>query len=208
VSTSVTTSQPEVQMIPLPSNLGLAECTELGADDLIPLEIELRIGQANDSLESLRVHLSHKAILFRTVVQHAKSQWTSTRAWSQVTSIGKAIKLNACIYKSTRNKMLSLGIDADVIAKYKPLTQEHLKVSAAIAEPNACGQCNDMLAWFWSANSTGTSEDNDWMNECGCPFIDPRCRSVDWNSTSLSSALASRQGSERSMGRGDRLGRE
>ncbi|KAJ8583715.1 hypothetical protein M405DRAFT_748213 [Rhizopogon salebrosus TDB-379] len=61
--------------------------------------------------------------------------------------------------------MISLGIEADVIAKYKPLTQEHLKVSAAIAEPNARGQRNDMLAWFWSANSTGTSEENDWMNE-------------------------------------------
>jgi hypothetical protein len=208
VSTSATASQPEVQMIPLPSNLGLAECTELSAEDLITLEIELRIGQANDSLENLRVHLSHKAILFRTVVRHAKSQRTSTHAWSQVTSIGKAIKLNACIYKSTRKKKKSLGIEADVLAKYKPLTPEHLKVSAAIAEPNAHGQRNDMLAWFWSANSMGTSEENDWMNECGCPFIYPICRSVDWNSTSLLSALASRQGSERLMGRGDRLGRK
>jgi hypothetical protein len=208
VSISATTSQPEVQMIPLPSSLGLAECTELGAEDLIPLEIELRIGQANDSLENLRVHLSHKAILFRTVVRRAKSQRTSTRAWSQVTSIGKAIKLNACIYKSTRKKMISLGIEADVIAKYKPLTQEHLKVSAAITEPNARGQRNDMLTWFWSTSSTETSEGSDWMNECGCPFIYPICRSVYWNSTSLSSALASRQGSEGSMVGGDRVGRK
>jgi hypothetical protein len=176
-------SRGELQNIPLPSNIGLSRCSGLAAEDLIPLEIELRQGQANDALERLRVHLSHKAILFRSVVRNAKSQSKSTRAWSQVTAIGNAIKMNAAIYNTTRKKMISLGIDTTMLRKYKPILRDDLKVSAAIADPNARGQRNHVLAWFWSVNVSESMQDNDWMDECMLPHHSYKNESLTPNGT-------------------------
>ncbi|KAG1839403.1 hypothetical protein DFJ58DRAFT_733349 [Suillus subalutaceus] len=46
-------NSPELTVIPLPSNLGVDRCRRCMADDLIPLEMSLREGQANDSLHNL-----------------------------------------------------------------------------------------------------------------------------------------------------------
>ncbi|KAG1840759.1 hypothetical protein F4604DRAFT_1690673 [Suillus subluteus] len=70
--------RPEIAVIPLPSNLGLERCEELGIVGLVRKEITLREGQANDMLHAIRVHLADKAVLFRTTVRPAKSQATST----------------------------------------------------------------------------------------------------------------------------------
>ncbi|KAG2126371.1 uncharacterized protein EDB93DRAFT_1097115, partial [Suillus bovinus] len=41
-----------------------------------------------------------------------------------------------------------------------------LKATMVMADPNACGQCNNTLVWFWSINVQGDSTSSDWMNEC------------------------------------------
>ncbi|KAG1870786.1 hypothetical protein F4604DRAFT_1681662 [Suillus subluteus] len=58
------TNSPELTVIPLPSNLGVDRCRHCMAEDLIPLEMSLREGQANDTLHNLRIHLCNKAVLF------------------------------------------------------------------------------------------------------------------------------------------------
>ncbi|KAG2360090.1 hypothetical protein BDR07DRAFT_1487457 [Suillus spraguei] len=58
------TNSPELTIISLPSNLGVYHCRCCMAEDLIPLEMSLREGQANDALHNLRIHLCNKAILF------------------------------------------------------------------------------------------------------------------------------------------------
>jgi len=60
--------QPELMVIPLPSNLDLARCKELGLTDLIKEETTLHEGQANDALYVIRVHLGDKAIIFRNMI--------------------------------------------------------------------------------------------------------------------------------------------
>jgi hypothetical protein len=71
-------NSPELTVIPLPSNLGVDRCRCCMAEDLIPLEMSLCEGQANDALHNLQIHLCNKAILFRTTVQQAKSQALKT----------------------------------------------------------------------------------------------------------------------------------
>ncbi|KAG1721480.1 uncharacterized protein EDB91DRAFT_1256508 [Suillus paluster] len=127
---------PELTVIPLPSNFGMS----------------LHEGQANDALHNLRIHLWNKAVLFRTSVRQVKSQALKTRAWSQVTLVEQAMSLNASIYKKTRKQMVKLGPGQLQLLKYQPLLQEQLKVSAAVGDPNARGQRNESLAWFWSLN--------------------------------------------------------
>jgi hypothetical protein len=55
---------PKLTIIPLPSNLGVDQCRRCMAEDLIPLEMSLCEGQANDALHNLWIHLCNKAILF------------------------------------------------------------------------------------------------------------------------------------------------
>jgi hypothetical protein len=90
-------NSPELTIIPLPSNLGMDQCRRCMAEDLIPLEMSLHEGQANDALHNLWIHLCNKAILFRTTVRQAKSQALKTQAWSQVTSVQQAVSLHASI---------------------------------------------------------------------------------------------------------------
>ncbi|KAG1851351.1 hypothetical protein DFJ58DRAFT_842233 [Suillus subalutaceus] len=158
-------NSPELTVIPLPSNLGVDRCRRCMADDLIPLEMSLREGQANDSLHNLRIHLCNKAILFRTTVRQAKSQALKTRAWSQVTSVQQAVSLHASIYTKTRKQMMQLEPGQDQVQKYKPLLREQLKISTAVGDPNARGQRNESLAWFWSVEVDLGGPDHSWNEE-------------------------------------------
>ncbi|KAG2055030.1 hypothetical protein BDR06DRAFT_852636, partial [Suillus hirtellus] len=60
--------------------------------------------------------------------------------------------------------------------KYLPLEKEHLKTSTAMADPNAHGQRNTTLAWFWSLDVQSNISGNDWMTEC-----EPRHFCDCWN---------------------------
>jgi hypothetical protein len=156
---------PETVVIPLPSNIGIEKCAEWGVADLILQEISLREGQANDSLHAIRVNLADKAVLFRTTVRSAKSQSRSTRAWARVHSVDRILHLNVHIYSKCRSQLVHLGADA-LLAKFRPLEKADLKATTVVADPNARGQRNSTLAWFWSIDVQGDSSSNDWMNEC------------------------------------------
>ncbi|KAG1882456.1 hypothetical protein F4604DRAFT_1879500 [Suillus subluteus] len=156
--------QPELTIIPLPSNLGMVRCKELGLTNLMKEETALREGQANDALHAIRVHLGDKAIIFRSTVRSAKSQASSTRAWTQVRLVEKAVDLNARIYSKCWLQLAKLP-DHDLLKKYLPLKKEHLKASAAVADPNARGQRDATLAWFWCMDVQGDTSGNDWMTE-------------------------------------------
>jgi hypothetical protein len=157
--------RPERVLIPLPSNLGLDRCELLGIGGLIRQEITLREGQANDMLHAIRVHLADKAVLFRTTVRPARSQVTTTRAWSQVHSVERIINLNSTIYKKCRTQLSKLGAE-HLLEKYRELEKSDLKATSAVTDPNARGQRNSTLPWFWSLDVQGDSVSNDWMNEC------------------------------------------
>ncbi|KAG1779894.1 hypothetical protein EV702DRAFT_1043283 [Suillus placidus] len=143
--------EPEKMVLPMLSTLGPAKCAELGAAHLIQHELALQEGQANDALHNIRVHLADKAIIFRTTIRTVKSQVMSPRAWAQVHSVDRALA--------------NLGANNELLERYRPLLKEHLKVSTAVADPNARGQRNNTLAWFWSMDVEGDSCNSDWLNE-------------------------------------------
>ncbi|KAG1854605.1 hypothetical protein F4604DRAFT_1685973 [Suillus subluteus] len=155
---------PETLVIPLPSNIGIERCAEWGIADLVLQEISLREGQANDALHAIRVNLADKAVLFHTTVRSAKSQARSTHAWARVHSVDKILHLNVQMYSKCRSQLVHLSTD-DLLAKLQPLEKADLKATMVVADPNACGQRNSMLAWFWSIDVQGDSTSNDWMNE-------------------------------------------
>ncbi|KAG1724931.1 hypothetical protein EDB19DRAFT_1833998 [Suillus lakei] len=156
--------QPELTVIPLPSNIGEVRCRELGLTNLMKEENALREGQANDALHAIRVHLGDKAVIFHNTVRSAKSQASSTRAWTQVRSVETAVNLNASIYSKCWLQLAKLP-DHDLLTKYLPLKKEDLKASSVVADPNACGQRDTTLSWFWSLDVQGDTSGNDWMTE-------------------------------------------
>ncbi|KAG1896737.1 uncharacterized protein F5891DRAFT_958104, partial [Suillus fuscotomentosus] len=159
------TNSPELTVIPLPSNLGVDRCRRCMAEDLIPLEMSLCEGQANDALHNLRIYLCNKAILFQTTIRQANSQALKNRAWSQVMSVQQAVSLHASIYTKTRKQMMKLEPGQDQLQKYKPLLHEQLKISTAVGDPNARGQRNESLAWFWSVEVDLGGPDQSWNEE-------------------------------------------
>lgn len=183
------TNSPELTVIPLPSNLGVDRCRRCMAEDLIPLEMSLHKGQANDALHNLRIYLCNKAILFRTTVRQANSQALKTRAWSQVTSVQQAVSLHASIYTKTRKQMMKLEPGQDQLQKYKPLLREQLKISTAVGDPNARGQRNESLAWFWSVEVDLGGPDQSWNEECEFLLACHIPRLPDWTHAKFTESI-------------------
>ncbi|KAG0695461.1 hypothetical protein DFH29DRAFT_880030 [Suillus ampliporus] len=159
--------KPKTVVIPLPSNIDIKRCTEWGVADLVLQEISLREGQANDVLHAIRVNLADKAVLFCTMVQSAKSQARSNRAWACVHSVDKILYLNTQIYSKCCKQLIHLGAN-DLLTKYQPLEKADLKATMVVADLNMHSQRNSTLAWFWSIDVQGDSTNNDWMNEFYC----------------------------------------
>jgi hypothetical protein len=130
-------------------------------------ELELRLGQANDALHNLRIALGKKSFLFRSHVRAARSQQRKTRAWAEVSSVDADVRQQARIYASTRRKMIVLGATDEILDRYKVLKYADLKISTAIATPNAPGQRDTRLSWFWSMDVQADADADDWMEECG-----------------------------------------
>jgi hypothetical protein len=59
---------PERMSLFLPSSLDPADVKKLGLEGLAKQELELRKGQANDTLDKLRLALGNQALLYRTRV--------------------------------------------------------------------------------------------------------------------------------------------
>ncbi|KAF8833724.1 hypothetical protein BDN67DRAFT_1017247 [Paxillus ammoniavirescens] len=151
--------------LPLPSVLGLPRCRDDGLEWLAKQEIQLRTGQANDALHKLRLTLADKAVLFHTDVRHSSSQATTSRAWVRVTAVDATVNKFAKIYRVSQRAMVALSVSNDILAWYQALTKDHLKVSSAVAKPNARGHRNDTLPWSWSMDVARDAEADDWMME-------------------------------------------
>ncbi|KAF9230334.1 hypothetical protein BU15DRAFT_57377 [Melanogaster broomeanus] len=61
--------------------------------------------------------------------------------------------------------MISLEADEETLSRYQVLEKEQLKVSTAVSDPNARGQRDAKLAWFWTMDVQRDTELNDWMSE-------------------------------------------
>jgi len=145
-------------------------------------ETALREGQANDALHSIQVHLGDKAIIFQNTIQSAKSQASSTRAWTQVCSMEIAVNVSASIYLKCRSQLTKLP-SHDLLSKYLPLRKEDLKASSAVADTNARGQRDSTLPWFWLLDVQGDTLGNDWMTECES---DRQCMSASRSDIAMS----------------------
>ena len=160
----------EAEKVPiiLPSLLGLQRCLDANMRDIVEKEISLRQGQANDALQGLRMAIGKKSFLFRTKLRAAKSKVQKLRSWDDIGAVTGSVQHQARIYRKARLALLRLGTSDEIMKNYQVLKPEDLKSCTVIVDPNARGQRNAKLAWFWSIDVAGDSLDNELMQECEC----------------------------------------
>lgn len=155
---------PEFVVLPLPSNITSIELRP-SLEPLKSVERELRKGQANDSLEGLRIGLANKSLLFMTNVNQSTSTKQSTRAWASVRNAQTQILFHARSYQRSWQALKCVGTleDMDV---YQKLNEGDLVTVKDITMAKRFGQGSDRLAWFWRIGPTEDALTGEWMEEC------------------------------------------
>lgn len=148
----------------MPSTFGREFCFKNGWEKIVDQEMQLRIAQAEESLEELRLAIGHKSLVYKISVRKSKTQAKKNRSRTELLQVNDKIKDCAWRYRRARSALLSLGASTDTLDKFQPLRETDLKVNTDVAEENRIGQRNDTLAWFWRIGG-GDSSDNPWMNE-------------------------------------------
>jgi len=167
-------------------------CHELGLIDLVEQELQLRQGQANDTLHEIRLGLADKVVLFLTEVRHGRNYVGTTRAWKKVADLDAMVKRYAAVYHHCRKQMVALEAEPRILDRYKVLSKKDLTVSTAVSDPNARGHHHDSLAWFWTMDILKDTDKNDWMSECK-PFHAPSYTLQNNDSTQFTMSTGCRQ---------------
>jgi hypothetical protein len=163
----------DAEYIPLhlPSHFGHELCRENAAKDLAEAEVRLREGQLNDSLHHIRIALGHKSFLFRHDIRPARTQRLKTRAWAGVHAVESTIQHHARVYLRGRKAMVDLGAGSNLLDRYKVLSREDLSIKTSVIAPQARGQRNKSLPWFWTMDVRRDADVGEWMEDCMSSFF-------------------------------------
>lgn len=156
---------PENITLYLPSNLTHNQRKSLGWQELGSMELQLREGQANDSLERLRECLAEKSLRFRTEVRLAKGQKKVTRAWDSIHRMEDQIRQAVVTYRAARDAIGELGEVAD-LERFQKINKSDLKMSGDIVEENRVGQRSSILPWFWRLDRKTKAHCGNYEKEC------------------------------------------
>ena len=149
----------------LPSSFDAAVRSQMGIVHLAGVETELREGQANDALESLRAGLAEKSLRFRTEVKPAKSHKKMTRGDS-VHRADVQIKVAVQSYHLARSALQRLGAGKHLLDQFQEIQKKDLKMSGDIVEENRVGQRSSELAWFWRLDQKRHVDRGEFLKEC------------------------------------------
>ena len=157
---------PESQGLWMSSSIGIKTAPAAGWEDLIKEELQLRIGQANDSLQRLRMHLGEKSVLYRIHVWSSTSVQTNTRARNDIQRIGFKVNRDVHSYQRAQNAMVNLGASDSILEKYQVLSGEDLVLLRDVTEENRVGQGSEVLPWFWRVGGWNTDPRSEWDDKC------------------------------------------
>ncbi|KAH7919749.1 hypothetical protein BV22DRAFT_1022428, partial [Leucogyrophana mollusca] len=149
----------------MPSSMDLERAQELGLEKLQQDELQLRVGQANDSLEGLRMALGRKAVLYRKTLRSADSVFTGTRSKKLIEQVNAKMNKHIRSYQRARKAIRRLSRDETIIGKYREITVADLSVNQDVTEENRYGQGSDKMAWFWIMGQQNGDQSDAWMNE-------------------------------------------
>jgi hypothetical protein len=159
-------SRPECVTVVLPSGMARSTRWGLGLGEMVKVEIQLRVGQCNDALKAIRLGLGKKAFLFRTQIRPRGAKTGKTRAWDSIHGVDQTIRLQAQIYRSSREALVALQAPKDVTDRLQILDRSHLKTSTTLLDPGESGWKHGKLPWFWYLDVAGDTISTNYMKEC------------------------------------------
>jgi hypothetical protein len=161
--------RPETYQLTMPSSM--ERTTESNFLEAARLEVRLRAGQCNDSLQGVRLALGKKAFLFRAQIRPKGPKTGKTKSWDGIHAADQSLRLHAQTYRSAREAMVALRGSAELLARYQVLKTEHLKTSTTLLDPAISGWKHAELPWFWYLDVAGDSISSDHMKECKLQVI-------------------------------------
>ncbi|KAI6008061.1 hypothetical protein EDC04DRAFT_2582223, partial [Pisolithus marmoratus] len=139
----------ELMSIWMPSSIGCGKLMELGLQDLLKEEMELRIGQGNDCLDRLRTDLGNKAILYCQTFRSENSTREGTRTKKEIQKVVSRINKHVRSYQRSGQAILRLEPAPSMEEKYPKIRPQDLVVSKEVTEENRFQQGTSKMAWFW-----------------------------------------------------------
>ncbi|KAG2006106.1 hypothetical protein CC2G_002451 [Coprinopsis cinerea AmutBmut pab1-1] len=153
---------PEDIAIPLPSTV---KAWPEALASVRRKERSMRIAQANTKLESIRDSIGRLSYLYRSLIRGAKTKKSKTRSYGIVKGSRDELRLQVNHYEQARRALERLGTAASVLVKYQPIRPADIRVSTAIADPNARGQSSSQLSWIWGIPSDNPSDRTLYLDE-------------------------------------------
>lgn len=153
-----------VAAVPLPS--GVESMLPPALKQAAAVELELRIGEANDALQGIRTQIGYKSYVFRKQIRTVKGKKRRTRGFDNIQRSDDELSIQRKIYDNALKALKVLGAGEEVLSKYKKIKKDDLRTITAIAEPNARGESHRKLAWFWSLDVAGDSDKSEHLEEC------------------------------------------
>jgi exonuclease VII large subunit len=157
--------QPERLKLPLPSSLGQAICSTNDWKSMVKQEIDLRVAQAYECLDKLRLAIGFKSALFQQRSKQVKSQRTKTRLWHQVHQVNHNIQNLARLYQRSRNALVQLEAHSSILKPLMELQKGDLKLVKDITDANRVGQRDNNISWIWRVGSAVGDSGSAWMEE-------------------------------------------
>jgi len=151
--------------VPLPSQLE-SSVIPVAYQAARETELVLRMGEANDALQGIRTEIGYKSYVYRAQIRPYKGKNGRTRGWDNIKRSEGELRFYRKVYQNALAAMKRLGASADVLAQYKEITKEDLRAVTSVSEPNARGQSKEKMAWFWSLDVAGDSDNSEYLEEC------------------------------------------
>lgn len=162
----------EDEILLLPSGLPLDRRNTSWFNQLLTFEMELRKGQAEDALSSLRLTLKYKDNMNNGRRRIAYGQSNGTRTATLLRRAADLIKETANNYRRARDAMLALGMSS-TDTSYPELLDKHVTIIVA-AKPKQLGTGKYTGSWIWGNGPRGVlsdKEEDEWEEEgTVCPL--------------------------------------
>ena len=139
----------EFTPVPLPSSFSQVPS---GWKRVASLEQEMRVAQADEALEALRVAIGHKSFLYLENRDWATGKRERTRGYDRINAVEDNMRKHIKIYKSARWALIRLGLE-DTYPQFRPLTRADTKAVTAVYNPNKRGDRNAGASWIWRRNA-------------------------------------------------------
>ena len=130
------------------------------------IELQIRIGQADETLHEIRTIVGHKSFVFRKELRQSKGQKQTLRSWNKIHTIDGTLRAQCRVYAHCRAALDQLGASQKVLDRYQKLERAHVVASTTIEGENIIGDRSPNLSWIWTLDVQGDAASTDWLEEC------------------------------------------